>query len=429
MMTTNKLGLYIHIPFCVRKCNYCAFNSVGICSFGEESDVKRLFREYTDALKKETAFYAGFAKESYEVDTVFIGGGTPSVIPAVYIEEILEEVKKGFRISENPEITMECNPGTLSNYGLDTYVKLGINRISMGVQSFDDKLLGTLGRIHDSKTAKESFRLLRDAGFENINLDLMFSIPGHDKNIWRSTLSEACGLEPEHISFYSLQLEENTPFFDMFERGEIQLPTDELDREMYHEAISMLKENGYEHYEISNAAKPGKKCRHNLKYWSLDEYIGLGAGAHSYFRGFRFFNREDVREYIAALSGEIGTFSAENGAFDAESERLLKTADDHEEEQHISGLFAPCAEKGEIVQNTKSDDMSEFVFTGLRRTDGISLSEFSKRFGSGFSEVYRECMPKLYEYEKQGFVSLENDSFLLTEKGIDISNSIMALFV
>ncbi|MCR5481574.1 MAG: radical SAM family heme chaperone HemW [Clostridia bacterium] len=434
MMTTNKLGLYIHIPFCIRKCNYCAFNSVGVCAagagtgiygstagsesaFGQAGSANGqacdfteaallLFRKYTDAVKNEIDFYGRLAADSYFVDTVFIGGGTPSVIPAEYISEILEQTAGSFRLSDGAEITIECNPGTLTETKLNTYIKSGINRVSMGVQSFDDGLLRILGRIHDSKTAKESFHLLRSAGFQNINLDLMFSIPGHDMNLWKKTLDEAFALRPEHISFYSLQLEENTPFFDMFEKGELDLPSDELDRKMYHEAIAVLEEKGYEHYEISNASVPGKRCRHNLKYWSLDEYLGIGAGAHSYFAGCRFFNRENADEYITSLCGEEFSPKKESEAF-----------------------FAPCVQSEDIVRNTKDDDMSEFVFTGLRKTEGINLGEFSARFGRSFFEVYRGCIPQLKEYEKNELLSLNNDNFRLTRKGIDISNSIMALFV
>lgn len=365
----KKLGIYIHIPFCISKCLYCGFDSAP--ASGKEQE------EYIENLTEDIFEYGKTYGDRYLVDTVFIGGGTPSILAPEQIGRVLGAVRRSFSVAETAEITIESNPKTLTKEKLTAYRFLGINRLSIGAQSLDDGILRSLGRVHTAEDFKKNFLLARECGFDNINIDLMFSVPGHTMEIWQETLEEAVRLSPEHISFYSLQIEEDTPFYDMFTAGEIDQIPDDVDRQMYHRAISLLKEAGYEHYEISNAAKPGYQCRHNLKYWSLEDYLGIGRSAGSYMEGVRF----------------------------AEAPLL------------------------EFHENTREDDMSEFVFTGLRKSCGISLEEFEARFGKVFWDVYGAQREELAPFFRAGQL-LEEDGFLkLSEDGFDISNAVMAVFV
>lgn len=346
---------------------------------------------YTEALVKELLLYG---QENRKIDTVFIGGGTPSVLAPKQITEILKGAETAFRISEDAEITLETNPGTLDSEKLSAYRWAGINRLSIGCQSMDEKLLAFMGRVHTKEDFMKNYRAARNAGFDNINVDLMFGIPGQTVDIWKDTLLQILELEPEHISFYSLQLEEGTEFCRMYRRGEMDLPPWEEDRKMYHEGIRMLREAGYIHYEISNCAKLGYKCRHNLKYWSFDEYLAAGLGAHS----FRY---------------------------------------DCGRRQNVSSLhrYIKMIEKGQLPQEfcreqeVLSDYMGEYIFTGLRKQEGVCLEDFEKTFGTDFFRVYEDVIPVLLDYEKQGMVTLEDGFFSLTEQGIDQSNEIMAEFV
>lgn len=366
----KKLGIYIHIPFCLSKCLYCGFYSHGGSSLAEQE-------AYIEELLADIAAYGREYADRYTVDTVFIGGGTPSILPAAFIGRVLTAVRTAFMVAPDAEITIESNPKTLTLDKLQSYRDYGINRLSIGVQSLDDGILQKLGRPHNAADAVESFQLARVCGFENINLDLMFSVPGHTMEIWEKTLQQVAALGPEHISFYSLQIEEGTPFYDLFAAGKIDQIPDELDRQMYHRAIAMLREAGYDHYEISNAAKPDRACRHNLKYWSLEDYLGIGSAASSYMEGVRF----------------------------------------------TEGPFP------EFHQNTPDDDMSEFVFTGLRKTCGIDLTEFADRFCQDFWQVYADRKEELQPFLESGALIEENGKLWLSEKGLDISNTIMAVFV
>lgn len=373
MMTTNKknLGIYIHIPFCKSKCIYCGFYSKG----GELSEEKE--EKYVNDIIEDIECYSREYGKYYIVDTVFIGGGTPSILHPENIDRILQKLRECFNISDDSEITIETNPGTLDFEKLCLYRTYGINRLSMGVQSLDDNILKRLGRIHDAETFRKNFSDARRAGFDNINLDFMFSVPGHSIDIWLETLKEAVRLNPEHLSLYSLQIEEGTPLFDMFVSGEIEQIPDEIDREMYHTAITLLKQAGYEHYEISNFAKPGYECRHNLKYWSMDEYLGIGDSASSYIEGMRFTEAPYPEFHI----------------------------------------------------NTFEDDVSEFVFTGLRKIKGICLTEFEKKFGKKFFDVFSDRIEELRPFIENKYITEENGFLRLTESGIDISNKIMSIFV
>lgn len=380
MTTPNKAGIYIHIPFCVKKCSYCAFLSGPV---GPE-----VRQEYVNHLIEEIRLRS---REVPEADTIYFGGGTPSLLTPEQIGEILEEVRKAFRITEDAEVTLEANPGTLTAESLEGYRKTGINRLSMGVQSMDDRRLRYLGRIHTAEEVRRDVKMAREAGFRNINLDLIFAIPGTGVSDAMEDLEAIAALEPEHISFYSLQLEEGTSFFRDFEAGKLREVPDETDREMYHRGIRALREKGYRHYEISNFAWPGYESRHNSKYWNMAEYVGLGLGASSYTGHRRTVNETDLKAYSEMLDrGELAFM--------------------------------------EIHENSEADDISEAVFTGLRREEGIRYRDI---LGSeaAFWEYFREALPEARAYEAGGFLELDDEGMRLTERGIDISNGIMALFV
>lgn len=382
-MKLKKLGLYIHIPFCVRKCKYCGFLSFDDC--GE--DIKG---RYVNALFSEIKMQAERFRD-YAVDTIFVGGGTPTAIPAENLAQIIKCVKENFNVTANAEITTESNPGTMTAEMLETYRNAGINRLSIGVQSLDDKVLSALGRIHTADEFKNTYFAARRAGFDNINIDLMFAVPLLTEKIWEDILKEAIKLAPEHISFYSLQIEEGTEFYRMYKEGTLTLADDETDRRMYHNAVKMLKEAGYHHYEISNAARPGFESRHNMKYWMFCEYLGLGLGASSFAGGKRFTNTSSMSDYIA-----------ENNNF------LLP--------------------QDTAAENTEADDVFEYIFTGLRMTSGIDLAHFKSRFGKTLEEYYPDKTAYINRMIADGFMFCENGHLGLTLAGIDISNSIMSEF-
>lgn len=293
MMTTSKLGLYLHIPFCAKKCRYCDFLSFGC------SDSKAL-SEYAQALIQEIRTRS---KDwcFRDVDTVYIGGGTPSLLSAWDMGKIMDALYDNFNISKEAEITIEGNPATLSDEKMERYLRKGINRLSLGVQSFENDVLRYLGRIHDKNDAFTSFQRAKRAGFSNINMDVMFAIPGQSMKMWADTVRQCIFLKPSHISLYSLQIEEGTEFYELYKDGKMEAVPESQDREMYHKALAMMKEAGYKHYEISNAAMPGCESRHNLKYWSYAEYLGLGLGASSFVGGSRFKNTSRMHEYLTAI--------------------------------------------------------------------------------------------------------------------------------
>lgn len=400
MMTTNndktELGIYIHIPFCVCKCRYCGFLSF------EDAD-EDIHSRYTKALTDEIRLYGSLYRDEYIVDTIFIGGGTPSVMKPEYTEQILAAVRESFDLAKTCEITIETNPGTLSREKLSAYRNCGINRLSIGVQSLNDNVLKTLGRIHSVREFEENFTLARELGFDNINIDLMFAVPDATMSIWKETLEKALALSPEHISFYSLQIEEGTPFAKMYEEGILEEIPDDTDRKMYRAAAELLSRNGYVHYEISNAAKPGFVSRHNLKYWTMKEYLGFGLGASSYFKGRRFQNTESLEEYMRTSGQSLLADSC------------------------CCFRAAGCAEDFHI--NTEFDNASEFVFTGLRRLSGISLEEFKRFTGRSLFEVFPEAESNIDRWQAAGLVRYERQVLKLTYDGIDISNDILSEFV
>lgn len=403
MMNKKKLEIYVHIPFCAKKCAYCDFLSF--------PGNMRMRREYTDKLLEEIRIQSIFVRE-YQVDTIFLGGGTPSVLDVTDITAIMGTLKEHYDIAPDAEITIEVNPGTVKMEGLVAYREAGINRVSMGLQSADDTELRYLGRIHTYDEFLKSFQRVRMAGFTNVNVDLISAIPGQTPESWRNTLKKTAMLKPEHISAYSLIVEEGTPFYDRYgghvemesyemspeERRRLMalpdLPDEDTEREMYYMTRNCLAEQGYERYEISNYARPGFECRHNVGYWTGTEYLGLGLGASSYLEGCRFHNTSDFQSYVSAH-------------FDDEAEFCQALRQDME-------------------QLSVKSKMEEFMFLGLRLTRGVSVEGFITRFGQSIRNVYGGVIDKL---EREGLLEHKNGYYHLTERGLDLSNYAMSLFL
>ncbi len=365
-------GLYVHIPFCIKKCKYCDFTSYTGCS--------DLFGRYIAEMAKEMEKYRG-----EEIDTVFIGGGTPTILSPLQLAALLKNIRDIFKISPSAEVTIESNPKTLTEEKLSALKKGGVNRISIGVQSFNDGELETVGRVHNEKDAENAVRLLQKCGFSNVNLDIMFSLPGQTKESFRYTLEKAIKLNPMHISCYSLILEEHTPLYDEVISGKVKLCDEETDRELYEYACKFFSEHGFNQYEISNFARPGYECRHNLKYWDCDEYIGIGIAAHSYFNGGRFFNIDSLDDYL-------------------------------------SGRYTD----GKVEKTEGKDAVSEFIIMGLRKTAGIEKKEFKKRFGKEIGELYKKEIEK---FKRAGLMEEDEISLRLTFEGIDVSNAVLCEFI
>ncbi|MBO4458161.1 MAG: oxygen-independent coproporphyrinogen III oxidase [Butyrivibrio sp.] len=382
----NKdLSLYVHIPFCVRKCLYCDF-----LSFSANEEV---MKAYFKALSKELKESAKDYSDSM-VKTVFFGGGTPSFPNANYICSILSDIKDNYNLAADAEISLELNPGTASFDKLKKYKEAGFNRLSIGVQSFDDDELKRIGRIHDCATAQRTYEDARKAGFTNINLDVMSALPGQSLESYLNTLKKAVSLDPEHISAYSLIVEEGTPFFDM----DLDLPGEEEDRAMYHKTAEKLQDFGYHRYEISNYAKDGFECEHNKVYWKRGNYLGVGLGAASMVDDVRWTNTGKIDDYIAYFSGDSS--------------------------------FAGIRENVEKL--TLEDRMEEFMFLGLRLITGVDLAEFEALFGKKIEDVYAEVIGK---YVGMGllrrFVEEKTcrEHLCLTTQGLDVSNTVMADFI
>nr|WP_031341801.1 radical SAM family heme chaperone HemW [Ruminiclostridium papyrosolvens] len=380
LLYRDNAGLYIHVPFCSSKCNYCDFNSY--------AGKINLAENYFKSMKKEIELYKEYMKD-YLIHTIFIGGGTPSAVDDGFISDILEKCRTEFKISDNCEISIESNPGTLSIDKLKSYKNSGINRISMGLQAYQDKLLKYLGRCHSHKDFSESVKNARDAGFENINADVIFGIPGQTLYDWKETLAYLISLGINHISAYSLKIEEGTKFGSMEEEGILVPVEDELDREMYHNAVNYLSEQGLKQYEISNFAKEGYECKHNLTYWKCVDYLGLGAGAHSCLKDIRFSNEVSIEGYIDYLK--------------------------HEEK--------PVYEKFPLEL---TDKMSEYMFLGLRLTKGVTGKEFFQRFNQNLFTKYTDSFEKL---ENKGLIEIAGDSVKLTRLGFDLANQVFVEFV
>ena len=390
-MNTKNIGLYIHIPFCKRKCEYCDFKSYA----GKEE----LVDEYIKWLKYEVKEVGEGNRLDYEnhldklaiVKTIYIGGGTPSLIDSKYINEILEVVKQNYTLENDLEITIEVNPGTVNQEKLEQYKKSGINRLSIGLQSTHDRLLKKLGRIHNYEEFLNTFELARKVGFENINVDLMLGLPEQSIEDLKESVEEIIKLNPEHISVYSLIVEEGTPFYKKLEENELELPKEEIERKMYWTVKQELEKAGYIHYEISNFAKAGFESKHNLSCWNQEEYIGFGTSAHSYTNNVRYSNIDSMEEYIDNFKKES---EADNFVF-------------HEKQN-------------------KDSKMKEFMMLGLRKIEGVSIKEFKNRFTLNPIFVYRKELEKLVTEE---LIEIDGDKIKLTNKGLDLANLVWEEFI
>lgn len=376
----KDLGLYVHIPFCVKKCEYCDFLS---WSAGEEER-----EQYVNALLTEIESYRDFAK-GYRVSTIFVGGGTPSVLLPKQMEQVLQKIYEVFELEKRPEITVEVNPGTVDEEKLQCYKKNGVNRLSMGLQSVKDEKLRLLGRIHTYQEFVESYELARKVGFDNISIDLISSVPGQILQEWKEELEIAAMQNPEHISVYQLIIEEGTPFYEKYEAHPELLPDEETSREIYLWTGKFLKEAGYEQYEISNYAKPGKESKHNLKYWERGDYLGLGLGAASMVRNIRMSNTKDMKTYL---------------------ERCDKPKTMREDVQFLE----------------EPRQMEEFMFLGLRKTRGVSKKEFRRIFGREMDMVYEKALHKCLE---NGMLLEHKDRIFLSEEGTLLSNMVLSEFL
>ncbi|MCT4507567.1 MAG: radical SAM family heme chaperone HemW [Tepidibacter sp.] len=373
-------GLYVHVPFCLKKCNYCDFNSFKLNHEDKESYIESIITEIKLYSKK-------FDKDYFS--TVFIGGGTPSILESEELRLLIDSIHSNFNITESAEISIEANPGTLTKEKLNTLYSLGVNRLSMGLQSSNQKHLKFLGRIHSYEEFKENFEIARKVGFENINVDLMFSLPNQTFDEWKQTLEDVVDLKPDHISAYSLIIEEGTVFGSLYDEGRLELLDEELDLKMYYYTRDYLKENGYNQYEISNYAKDKKKCRHNILYWKCGQYLGLGPGSHSYLNEERFSNYKDIKTYC----------------------------------EKLRNFKLPIAN---VEKLDKQDMIEEKIFMGLRMNEGINLEKFNQEFEVDFMKIYKNEVESL---KSKGLIKIINSRLSLTNKGIDISNKVFIEFL
>lgn len=389
-MRRKQIGLYIHIPFCKQKCSYCDF-----CSYAnKESFIKRyiqcVLKEIIEVGNNNKIDFENGKDDLFSVKTIYIGGGTPSLIESKYIVQIMEEIKSNFELDENAEITIEVNPGTVTLEKLEDYKRAGINRLSIGLQSTHEHLLKEIGRIHTYLDFLDTFRFAREAGFENINVDLMIGLPNQTLEEVKDSIEEIVSMEPEHISVYSLILEENTPLFKKVEEG-LELPNEDLERKMYWAVKQTLEQNNYIHYEISNFAKKGYESKHNLDCWNQKEYIGFGIAAHSYTNGIRYSNIENIEQYI-------------------------KNYDEDKTEENL--VFH---EKQDMEAMQK-----EYMLLGLRKIDGVSIQEFKIKFVANPVFLYHSELEKLVNEE---LLEIDGDMIKLTNKGLDLANIVWEEFV
>ena len=453
MKNKNELGIYIHIPFCVHKCIYCDFLSSpadvhtrkqyvralineiyltreGKCANkliknvlqGDNTSYEDMEEQAVNGLTSDYALYDTVCMADYEktimqedisgcvddiksenghiVTSIFIGGGTPSAIDAEDISDILDAVRKNYNVSDKAEITIECNPGTMDKKKAAIYRKAGINRISFGLQSTDNNELRMLGRIHTYEQFKESYKIAREAGFDNINIDLMSALPGQTMESFKAVLEKALSLGAEHISVYSLIVEEGTRLSDNIDSFP-QIPSDDEDRQMYYMTKEMLSSYGYEQYEISNYAQKGYECKHNLKYWERCDYLGFGIGAASLYGGRRYTNISDIGRYMDVL---------------AEITNAL-------DKSYVNELLQIRTDMEEL---SKEDEMSEYMFLGLRKTKGIDITDFKEEFGTDIKDIFGEAIE---DNIARGLLIHDGNCLYLSKRGIDISNTVMSDFI
>ncbi|EJO5347213.1 oxygen-independent coproporphyrinogen III oxidase [Clostridium botulinum] len=372
----KEVSLYIHIPFCKQKCLYCDFTSY--------SKKEQLMFKYAKALSKEIVNKT----KNKIIKTIFIGGGTPTYLSLEALD-ILKKTLKTIKKKENIEFTMEANPGTFTEEKLKLLKSMGVNRLSIGLQSSKNNILKTLGRIHSFEDFIHGFKMARKEGFDNINVDLMFALPNQTLDTWKNTLLEVVKLNPEHLSCYSLIIEEGTTFYNLYEKQLLKLPNEEEERRMYEYCVDFLKENGYFQYEISNFAKTNKECKHNLVYWDLASYIGCGVGAHSYIENQRYENTNSIENYIKRVN---------------------------------SNNFTPI----NYHVNSKKENMEEFMFMGLRKTKGISIDRFQEMFSENIMDIYGDVINK---YKRLNLLIEKEKRIYLSKEAISISNAVLCDFI
>lgn len=453
MKNKNELGIYIHIPFCVHKCIYCDFLSSpadvhtrkqyvralineiyltreGKCANklienvlqGDNTSYEDMEEQAVNGLTSDYALYDTVCMADYEktimqedisgcvddiksenghiVTSIFIGGGTPSAIDAEDISDILDAVRKNYNVSDKAEITIECNPGTMDKKKAVIYRKAGINRISFGLQSTDNNELRMLGRIHTYEQFMESYKIAREAGFDNINIDLMSALPGQTMESFKAVLEKALSLGAEHISVYSLIVEEGTRLSDNIDSFP-PIPSDDEDRQMYYMTKEMLSSYGYEQYEISNYAQKGYECKHNLKYWERCDYLGFGIGAASLYGGRRYTNISDIGRYMDVLAEIINALH----------------------KNYVNELLQIRTDMEEL---SKEDEMSEYMFLGLRKTKGIDITDFKEEFGTDIKDIFGEAIE---DNIARGLLIHDGNGLYLSKRGIDISNTVMSDFI
>ena len=377
----EELGIYIHIPFCKQKCFYCDF-----CSFANKNEMQGKYVETViNEIKNITH------KEKYTVTTIYLGGGTPSILNPNYIKNILQEIKSSFEILDDAEITIEINPGTVNEEKLKKYKEYGINRLSIGLQSANDKILKNIGRIHDYKQFEETFFFARKCGFKNINVDLMIGLPTQAIEDVKQTLEKIIQKNPEHMSVYSLIIEEGTIIEKLINENKLQLPDEETERIMYWTVVNELKENGYNQYEISNFSKKTYESKHNTNCWKQKQYIGLGTSAHSYLNKKRYSNTNNIEEYIKNI----------------QENNISKNITIHEEQ-------------------TEESTMNEYMLLGLRMIQGININEFKQKFKIDPTIKYKEILEKL---QKENLIQITKTSIKLTKQGIDFGNIVWEEFI
>lgn len=468
----RPLSLYVHIPFCKAKCNYCDFLSFGGCGYSEQ-------KQYVSALCKEIEAYRCVSRE-YVIQTIFFGGGTPSFVEASFIEQIMQTIRSVFEIAPQAEITIEGNPDSLLKDKLSVYRRTGVNRLSIGLQSANDELLKVLGRVHNYDQFVAAYSSARQVGFSNINIDIMSGLPGESKESYVRTLAKVVELQPEHISAYSLIVEEGTPLCDNDDLLDL-LPSEEIDRQLYAKTKMLLKNSGYDRYEISNYSKKGYECQHNLVYWTGGEYLGVGLGASSYLQVWfddkhseriRFHGVESMDEYIGRFSNCEGMQEDDYTNVYHYYENVIKEDCLHQEnvseiddddldevydvyenmEESLGmalGMNLSCENDNsnlkkyhqyednallEFIRDyyrdlqflKRKDEMEEFMFLGLRCTNGVSKQEFKSRFGVDMESVYGRVIDK---YVEQQMLIIQEDRIYLSDAGIDVSNVVMAEFM
>ena len=389
------IGLYVHIPFCQTKCSYCDFNTY--------ERIEDQIPNYVSALKNEIKAWSDLLSQPV-VHTIFLGGGTPSYLPVDDIKHILSTIHSNYKVQDSAEITMECNPGDITLEQASGWSDAKVNRVSMGVQSFNDGLLALLGRRHTANEAKQAFHTLRKVGFKNQSLDLIYGLPHQSASQWSHTLDEAIELGSDHISLYSLQIEEGTPLAVDVKKGRYPIPDDDLAAEMYEEAQRKLTANGFSQYEISNWAKPGMESQHNTIYWLNEPYLGVGAGAHSWLEGQRFFNLKSPTRYVTAMDNNYKEIN----------------------QGSIATMQEPFGPVAQIDVTTAAIDMGETMMMGMRLSEGVSHKRFEKRFGTALNKIFSKELDRLVALD---LVEITDKSVRLSDKGRLLGNEVFAEFI